>query len=98
MKKSKETRSGYKVLVALAVLVIVSLACGGGGGDDGEVVVTPTPVNVGDESASEIVENINDAIEDTNTTLEVISELNCKLGFDSCNENVEDLGDVITPE
>lgn len=98
MKKSKEVRSGYKVLVALTVLVIVSLACSGGGGDDDEVAVTPTPVNVGDENASEIVENINDAMEDTNTVLVIIGKLNCKLGFDSCNESVEDLGDVVTPE
>ena len=98
MKTNKRVSGGRKVLVALVVLIIASLACGGGGGDRNDTV-TPTPaINVGDDTASEIVDDTIEAVEEVNSILVIISEVNCKLGFDSCGETVETLDDVFSPE
>ena len=97
MKTSKRVSDKRKALIILVVLAVVSSACVGDG-DNKNDTVTPTPINVGSDVANEIIDDTIEVVEEVNTTLVIIREINCRLEFDSCNEVVKDLDDVIAPE
>ena len=75
-------KSEWVILVAIGMMILSSLACTG----DGDGTVIPTPVNVGDDTATEVVQQVRIASEKAEDALDALNELNCKLGLDSCNE------------
>lgn len=76
MKTRKVSR--LWVLVAVAVLFASSLAC------DGPDTDNEPRIDVGDDTASEIVEDVRDAGEAVEEGFDIINGLNCAMELDSC--------------
>lgn len=77
---TKQRVSRWWVLVAVVVLFASSIAC-----DDVDTDNEPR-IDVGDDTASELVEDVRDAGEAVEEGFDVINGLNCAMELDSCVE------------
>lgn len=83
-------------ILFMAVLVTLLVVCVGCNDDDDSINViepgrleyietpTPTPIYVGDDAATDIVQDVRDTRESVDKASSAINELNCALGLDSC--------------
>ena len=81
------------VLLITLILVTIALVACGNGDDEGKVTPTPTPtpaaprIDVGDQVASQVIEDTRSTGDQVEGVLAVIDRVNCALRLAACSEN-----------
>ena len=66
-------------LIVVVIVMLVLSACN----DDSDVIIEPE-IDVGDDNASAVVQDVRDTRESIDNGLDLINILNCGLGFSTC--------------